>query len=735
MTDAVQTDTVSINSLDKLAKLLATENISVIHQNVQTAYFDLKTRTVILPMWKDMPRYLYHFLILHEVGHALYTDQDAWKNAIDSITSKYDDRAGEIFKSYLNVIEDARIERKMKLKFPGSLRDFSDGYIYLNNENFFDVKSRDFADLPFIDRINLFFKIGHLIKVPFTNAEQMIVTRVGRTMTFDDVIALSLEIFEASKTKNEEAEMSMTEFDKNEEESDDDSDFDDTAFGDDQDLENIDNDNESLGNSDDDMSDSGKITADESVTENAFEKNKDNLIDSKYSNIVHSHIYFEDIDHSMFTLSYKEVLKKINSYYSTPSTAMFEALAFQKFRNDNLTAVQYMVKEFEMRKAASEYSRIKQAKTGVINPTKLHSYSFNDDIFRKLSVVQEGKNHGIIMYVDFSGSMQDNFYGTIQQLGNLVLFCRRVNIPHRVFGFASMTENNLGDIKIRAIRNKCAEYREKFKDKNFIFPTDVALIELFNEHMSLSEFNKVMEFCLGFAAYASRAYDNIVPSTTIMSFDNLYSRYCGTFMTLQSTPFNSAMFLLRDIVKKFRAETKREIINFVSLTDGSSDHLKIHFHKPMPYSMFNPNHKTIIVDVNEKRNIAVKNITGFGCEPTIQIVQLFRDSLNINFVGFFIASSKRDVIQSYGNFKSIDSFAIREKIKKELTENNCVVGNKALGHDEFYFILGGKYLETKEFAIEENASKAKIKSSFIKSNSARKMSRHILNKFIGKIAA
>ena len=41
---------------------LTTEDISVEHANVETAYFDLKARKVVLPNWKDILNCMIYFL-------------------------------------------------------------------------------------------------------------------------------------------------------------------------------------------------------------------------------------------------------------------------------------------------------------------------------------------------------------------------------------------------------------------------------------------------------------------------------------------------------------------------------------------------------------------------------------------------------------------------------------------------------------------------------------------------
>ena len=59
-----------------------------------------------------------------------------------------------------------------------------------------------------------------------------------------------------------------------------------------------------------------------------------------------------------------------------------------------------------MKKSADEYRRAATSKTGVLDTNKLHTYKYNDDIFKKVTVIPEGKNHGLVMYLDWSGSMQ-----------------------------------------------------------------------------------------------------------------------------------------------------------------------------------------------------------------------------------------------------------------------------------------------------------------------------------------
>ena len=168
-----------------LAKLLATENISIQHKKVQTASFDVKNRVLTLPIWKNMGNDVIDLLISHEVGHALFTPDYGWRKAIDK----------GIQHSFLNVIEDARIEKLIKRKYPGLRQSFIKGYIELINNNFFGTKEKDVNNMLLIDRLNIHFKSSIVgSKVKFENKKELeIVKRMEDLETFEDVVKLAEE--------------------------------------------------------------------------------------------------------------------------------------------------------------------------------------------------------------------------------------------------------------------------------------------------------------------------------------------------------------------------------------------------------------------------------------------------------------------------------------------------------------------------------------------------------------
>ena len=170
-----------------LARLLATENLIVEHRKVSTASFDVDRRVLTLPNWDRASSVVYDMLVGHEVGHALFTPNEDW-------TAEHD-----CPKDFINVIEDARIEKLMKRKYPGLRKSFAGGYKELNDKDFFAIEDEDLNTFSLIDRINLHFKIGASAMIPFSIEEQVFVARTDVAETFEEVCEIAVDVYNFSK--------------------------------------------------------------------------------------------------------------------------------------------------------------------------------------------------------------------------------------------------------------------------------------------------------------------------------------------------------------------------------------------------------------------------------------------------------------------------------------------------------------------------------------------------------
>ena len=152
----------NIDTKSHLAKLLATENIQVEQNNVQTASFDVKNRILTLPVFKHENKDVIDMLIAHECAHALWTDEGDWMS-ISSESNK--------FRAYCNVLEDTRIDRLIQKKYPGVTKNYIKGYRELIKIDFFGVNGRDLNTLNLIDKINLYFKSSKSENIDWTDNE------------------------------------------------------------------------------------------------------------------------------------------------------------------------------------------------------------------------------------------------------------------------------------------------------------------------------------------------------------------------------------------------------------------------------------------------------------------------------------------------------------------------------------------------------------------------------------
>jgi cobalamin biosynthesis protein CobT len=614
---------------------MATENLTVEHDpQAGTASFNLRDRVLTLPVWKDLPDDTLDMLIGHEVSHALYTPagEAPLLNACKSIDPKNPDRA----QVYINVVEDARIERLIKRDYPGLRRSFVAGYDELLKRDLFRLKDKNVAELGLLDRINLQYKVGHRISVPFSAAELPLVQRLATTLSWEDVVALSKEIYDfvkESKKSQPKPKKSQESQDGEAVPTNEKSDDEEQSDGEDRNApgtdENGDDEADSNGKdtnpdsntakSPEDESEDGEspegeqgqgdvnadpgnknsneeaeggsgttagesgddeedFTPDDAETVNAMGNGLQQFADRKSVPAVYAELPTE-LDG--FVVPVKTTLKSFRAVYSrvrihAPNAPVLRGpqAAYEGWKNANGNAVQVLATEFDRRKAADEHKRTLTAETGVIDPNRLHSYRITDDIFLRNAVVKDGKNHGLVLLLDMSGSIHESFHNLVCQLVTLAHFCRRVNIPFRFYGF---TDRAGTDLDARAGDHNGPAY---FKpSKNFGGEQiRTRLVTLLEDGMKNQEF---MEQCgyLLLASYCISHYNDSndghpTYDALLKSVDGARSNlpYGGIpdWFNLDQTPLNAALLGARILVNEFRKEKRVQVVNLVVLTDGEA---------------------------------------------------------------------------------------------------------------------------------------------------------------------
>ena len=723
-----------MKATDLSARLLATENLSVIRARTRTASFDIKSRILTLPMWKDMTPEIEDMLVGHEVGHALYTNDDYLEPLRD--TPK--------LHSYMNVLEDVRIEKLIKRKYPGLRKRMNEGYKQLNDRDFFGTKQvQNFEELLLIDKINLYFKAGFQCGVTFTPDEKAFVNRAERTETVDEIIALANDIYAYSKQLAEERKQQQ-QFqdaeDSDDEENEDpfDGDFDIDA---DDDFEEQDGEEEDLKPSkknkqsalqNDDRSDQGDDL--ESKTERAFQNKLEDLADdsTEYKYWKFDTDYFKDP-----VIGYKQILNETKSpekwSVDSPETIDYrtrnmseeqltafhsaEDLDFVQFKTNSIRTVNYLVKEFEMKKSAQLHKRAMVSKIGSLDMKKVYAYKLQDDLFKRITSLPQGKNHGMVLLVDWSGSMNEVLKDTMKQVINLAMFCNRVQIPYRVFAFTT----DYNPTKTVAEEEKYRAWRSIRRDPNNLI--DCAdkfhLLEFFNNKMTTSEFNSMARRILDYRFFWNEGY------------------------ATGGTPLNEALVYCYKTLGTFIKNNNIEKTTFITLTDGDGGSLNSYSSGRFDDSRTEVTGgvykrikiKNFIKDEVTQKTYEIGRLSG---NQTEMILRMIKDRYNVAMVGFHICQNRgrdlRSVAQSNLPDYRGDLYELVEIWKKEFRANGFA-SVKNTGRDELFLIpQSSTKIQEGEMDVKADANAKAIAKNFGKFLNVKKTSRVLLNRFVGLVA-
>ena len=771
-----------------LAKLLASENLTVEHGKFNTASFDTKNRVLRLPIWKEMSGSLYDLLVLHEVGHALFTPEEGLHDAKDH---------GKGFKSFLNVVEDARIERKIKVKFPGGRRSFVTGYDDLMKRDFFGIKGMDVDELNLIDRINLHYKIGTHRTVSFSDEESVFVDRIDKANTWKEVVKICEDLYEYAKENESETDMSDHEWenqmpDDDEEDDDWNENYDPSDYEDDVNDENDfrddskeergegeENNEESSGseNSDEEGEEEGKGKSEEgdgegenteggsssgaeggedgrfepeSKTDRNFRNNEIELVSEEAKDYVYLNLPTK-IDMKNVVVNFSDVYEEYREMYSSTSeprysneitgAEMLDAATklFKDFRSKNKKIVEYLAKEFEMKKAAKEHARTATANSGILDSERLYTYKYNEHIFKKLSITPDGKNHGLVMFVDWSGSMSRNMKGTIDQLMILVMFCKRVNIPFEVYAFSDSYTRYKDDLDY--VDSNGHILSTKTPDYGDVVINRFNLLNLFSSRMRAKELHEAYIFMTATASYYSNAYRYYGEGV----YFNIPDR-----MNLGGTPLNSTLLVSFSIMREFQKKNQVDVINSIFLTDGDSHSSSNYWtENGTNVEHFDVRKQNVILrDPVSKKTMLVDSKHDFrqASSFTEALVRFQRDVFNINIVNFFLIDRmKKYEMQhhldkqrkSRGETDSIQEWEEVHNAMKEWRKNKYMIAPEMMGFNEQYLVQGGKALEVEETILEvaEDATVAQMAKAFKKFSSGKLEKRKLLSRFINMVAA
>jgi hypothetical protein len=688
---------------------------------VETACFNVHTRVLTLPMWEKASNTVYDLLVAHECGHALYTPDEDWL------------KEHKIPPQFVNVVEDARIEKLMKRRYAGLAKTFFNGYKELADDDFFQIGDDKLETYNLADRANLYFKIGNFLDLNFTAEEKEIINLIDASESFADVLIAAEALYKYCKQKQqEETKISLDNLESQQDGANNQpaSDFSDQQEGE--------NDQEQPGETD---SYGGSAEQEQQPTSSnqGGEKNEEpevktmDSLEEALKELVNNsgpeNVYLE-----LPKLDLKKVIvpnADIHSNCKNTWDSFIEDLEYKyedifgevdkqfvEFKRSAQKEVNYLVKEFECRKAADSYARATTARTGVLDCSKLHTYKYNEDLFKKVTTLANGKNHGLVFVLDWSGSMCDVMLDTVKQLFNLVWFCKKVSIPFEVYAFTtdyplvSYDENGKANLRELAYEKQAGmiQVGEWFSMMNL-------LTSQVNGKTLEEQMKNIFRLAYSFGR-------------------NCYTSYqIPLGLSLSGTPLNEAMISLHQILPKFQKENKLQKVQCVVLTDGEACGIKYHREVKRHWED-NPFLGTAAIGFGSfLRDRKTGSTYSLDCEwyqMTDVFLRNLRDKfVDINFIGIRVLESRDagNFIRRYCGYYGSEYDKVMGSWRKEKTFTI-----KKSGYHSYFGLSATALAQDTEFAVSEDASKAQIKSAFVKSLKSKKMNKRILGEFMELVA-
>ena len=802
-----------------LAKLLATEDITVVHKNMPTAYFDTKNRELGLPILKNMSGDIYDLMTLHEVGHALWTDPEDWHKIVSA------DNDDDLPKSFINVTEDVRIERKIKDKYPGGRRAFRTGYEKLYRDDFFGTAKRDIQESNLADRINLHSKIGDITGLEFTEEEMEIYDLCNKAVTFDDAVEAARALYSYCKNSEnsddsefdmdhnfgfgddseDDEEFSMAGESPVDMESEDETESESGQSGEESEESEESESTESGSSSSDQFEDAPVSQEDQKMDQTPVESNDESAEENSETpkemsrkggfgmgdvtnpmqastviewedrkrdlNVQDGRDYwYGNIPQSTLQniIDYKMIIDKCAEYYSDidENGQKFQSAVYQylnKFEKESQKTINYMLKEFEMKKSADSYVRASIAKTGQLDMTKIHSYKYNEDLFRKVTVMPDGKNHGLVILVDWSGSMNRVIHDAFKQLMQIVWFCKRAGIQFEVYAFA---DHGMGDWFPEG-----TNVRKEFSYSNYeanpfwnykvgdITVSDHVLLNMFSSRMSKMELKRSAHYICGATLQMMGCgYDHYTGKHLLSEWyearahEFYYARpHYPNGLHLGGTPLNGAIATLSTLVPEYRKKNNIQNLNVVIISDGASngdggkiqeveevvfDRHTYQKHKTgrMIFGTDRPDWNVVKHYVDPITKKQFKFTGRDSASETEAHISVLRARTGCNVVGFYLAqSSKNGAIRKNDMYWLFPNQNLDE-VRKELKKNRVAVAD-SFGYDEYYVIpTGNMALETEELKVSSEMTKGRMAKAFMNHMRGKTLNRVLLNKFVQQIA-
>jgi len=120
---------------------------------------------------------------------------------------------------------------------------------------------------------------------------------------------------------------------------------------------------------------------------------------------------------------------------------------YTKDINNARKVANIMYQKFLITKNASELSKVQYERSGTLDINRLVNYKTSDDIFITHRITPEGKNHGLVVLLDWSGSMSSDVMKLWARTSEFVEFARLADVRVVVHTFTTQSSPDKSDPK------------------------------------------------------------------------------------------------------------------------------------------------------------------------------------------------------------------------------------------------------------------------------------------------
>ena len=293
---------------------------------------------------------------------------------------------------------------------------------------------------------------------------------------------------------------------------------------------------------------------------------------------------------------------------------------------------------------------------------------------------------------------------TVEQLINLVLFCKKINIPFSVYAFM----NNH--------RDKTSDYSDSgfsITSKSVLPDASTKLVQLFTHKQSKVDFNRCATILHRAAMYFNGYYNWRATRDSLE--DESVPSISGDYY-LSSTPLNESLIAMDNIIAKFKSDYAVQKMSLVTLTDGASNSMNKHGMGDL-YLRLNGKYHMAGSYYNDDRDF------------TSTMLRYLKKKYDLQTIGFYLVAKYREL-----QWQLKVPFS-KEMLARKMFTKDKFIADYNTAYDVYFYVKSDTKVSNQVFESKENTTnKRTLKKAFMSGMKKRINSRVLLQNFIKRIA-